>query len=333
MQPVERKTDSQEIEDFLDGLESQAWLKTGPKRWWPKFLFFFSDIRNIVSILGTGKLLSRNEADRRKLLVIDSASQEVLGNTDPSLRDYVRLYFGPRTPTQFRNEGMRPKDKQELGAHCPVPVFLLFNSRSVLTLSGCQFSDGSGASSIASIGSDAKFLKGLQFRKIYHRGPYNTVSDHDIKFHRHAEVLIPNELDLSNLRFIFCRSPAEKEMLLHLLADSVRQEWEEKVFVDGKQSLFEKRWTFVERVELSSKRVVFHFSPDTCTPGPFEVHLTLCDLDEGVSKTKTWPDQNASGPAVMNFSKALRAYDVKLELDGNLAYASRFVLELEDIPF
>jgi len=89
----------------------------------------------------------------------------------------------------------------------------------------------------------------------------------------------------------------------------------------------------VERVELSSKRVVFHFSPDTRTPGPFEVHLTLCDLDEGVSKTNTWPDQNASGPAVMNFSKALRAYDVKLELDGNLAYANRFVLELEDIPF
>lgn len=331
MQPIKRKADSREIEAFLDELESQPWLKESPKHWWPKFLFFFSDIRNVVNILESGKLLSRNEVARRKLPFVDCASQEVLDCTDPELKDYVRLYFGPRTPTQYRNEGIRPVGQRQLDAHCPVPVFLLFDSRSILTRSVCEFSDVSGASQIASIGCDAQFLKSLPFRKIYHRDAYDIVANYDIKLHRHAEVLIPGELDLSDLRYIFCRSPAEKETLLHLLPTHVRQKRAKTVFVEGKRNLFEKHWTFVERVELSADRLVFHFSPDTLTPGPFEARLTLVDLDSGASRTKSIPDFYAAEPRIENFSRKRESYEVKLELDDNLAYANRFVLD--DIPF
>lgn len=221
--------------------------------------------------------------------------------------------------------------ERQLEAHCPVPVFLLFDSRSILTRSVCEFSDVSGASQIASIGCDAQFLRSLPFRKIYHRGAYDTVANYDIKLHRHAEVLIPRELDLSDLRYIFCRSPAEKETLLHLLPTHARQKLAKMILVEGKQNLFEKRWTFVERVELLPDRIVFHFSPDTCTPGPFEACLTLLDLDSGSSQTQMFSNFYADRPRVKIFSQRQESYEVKLELDGNLAYANRFVLD--DIPF
>jgi hypothetical protein len=56
-------------------------------------------------------------------MIIDNASRNVMANTDPYVRDFVRLYFRPQTPTQYRNEGIRPKNMRELESHCPVPVF------------------------------------------------------------------------------------------------------------------------------------------------------------------------------------------------------------------
>lgn len=331
MPPIKRKVDSQEIEAFLGDLEGKPWLKTGPRRWWPKFLFFFSDIRNIVNILESGKLLSRNEVARRKLPIVDCASREILGQTDPRLKDYVRLYFGPRTPTQYLNEGLRPVGERQLEAHCPVPIFLLFDSKSILTRSDCEYSNGNIASSAALRGSDAQFLKSLPFEKIYHRGVYDKTAGHDIIFHRHAEALIPDELDLKALRYILCRSPAEKETLVHLLPADVYQELAQIIFVEGKQNLFEKRWTFVERVELSPDRVVFHFSPDTRTPGPFEARLTVLDLESGDSGTESFPDFYAVKPRIKDFSRKRESYEVRLDLDGNPVYANRFVLA--DTPF
>lgn len=36
------------------------------------------------------------------------------------------LYFRPRTPTQFHNEGIRPPlQRGQSGAHCPVPIFFV----------------------------------------------------------------------------------------------------------------------------------------------------------------------------------------------------------------
>ena len=83
----------------------------GYQKWWSEFLFHFSDISNVVSILNRGKLYSRNKALRLGLMHNDNADDDVIGNTGLSAKDYVRFYFGALTPTQYHNEGLKPKSQ------------------------------------------------------------------------------------------------------------------------------------------------------------------------------------------------------------------------------
>src|SRR4051812_16057251 len=125
---IDRKPDSADIETFVDQLRQSPWL--GPARqWWPKFLFHFASLDR-VQILETGKLLCRS----RKPMARDTATPAVMSRTSDAWKDHVRLYFRPRTPTQFQIEGFRaPSDYGSLGQHMPVPVFFLFDAKEILT--------------------------------------------------------------------------------------------------------------------------------------------------------------------------------------------------------
>ena len=105
----------------------------GNLEWWPQYVYHFTDIQNAACILNDGILYSRAEPDRQNCMVVDNASPEIIAQTRPEYTRFVRLYFRPRTPTQFRNEGIRPKDKRELGAHCPVPIYFCFDSLDILS--------------------------------------------------------------------------------------------------------------------------------------------------------------------------------------------------------
>lgn len=114
---ITRKPDAQEIKRFLEHLKSQPWL--GPaRRWWPDFLFRVDNIEATANILNTGKLLSRAAAQTSGLMITDSASPDVIARTSDHWKQYARLYFRPRTPTQFSNEGFRPAGHYTHNAHC-----------------------------------------------------------------------------------------------------------------------------------------------------------------------------------------------------------------------
>lgn len=242
------KPDKDTIEEFIFNLAKQRWLKRSARYWWPKCLFHFTDIRNVVGILKIGKLLSRNNAEKKGLMATDNASPEVIDGTDDWVKDYVRFYFRPRTPTQYRNEGIRPKSERMLGAHCPVPVFFIFKSMPILTQKGTRFSDGNLGSYHSSIGDSVEFLQNLPFKKIYHSGAYDKNVDSDIKFHRNAEVIVPNEIDLKFLHYIFCRSEAEKETLLNLLPEEIKKKWIRKIIYKPDLALFEKKMDVCRKI-------------------------------------------------------------------------------------
>ena len=199
----------------MDALDALEWKHKGEARsWWPKFVFHYTALENAVSILKSGMLYSRREAERKGLLVTDVASASVLSNTSRDHRRHVRLYFRPKTPTQFSNEGIRPAQSIRYGAHCPVPVFFLFDSGDLLTRKSTQFSDGSLAGyNPGRIGDTGKFFESLPFQQIYHNTWFKEEEKQEIVARRHAEVIVPDELDLDSLRFIWCRSEAEKETL------------------------------------------------------------------------------------------------------------------------
>lgn len=326
---ITRKVDSKKIQEHMNGLKKQ--LRLGEARsWWPRFLFRFDDISSTAKILNEGRLLCRNSAKALGVMGIDCASPEVIQATGEKWKQYVRLYFRPRTPTQYQSEGFRPSDRLELGAHCPVPVVMLFDASDILTREGTQFSDGNLAAKAARTGSDATFLRRIPFKVVYHDERFDASEKADIILRRHAEVIVPNELDLSSLRYIGCRTQAEYETLLYLLEGKARKEWSVKM--GTKANLHIRHWTFVEEVELTRKKIRFQFNPSTKAAGPFHANVEI--REDATGKEYYW--ENVEYIANSSLELSIRdlshpeAYTVRLELDGKLAYANRYD---EEIPF
>ena len=330
---VERKPDSAQIRDFLAGLEKQTWLRGGERDWWPKFVFHYTDLLNAVSVLRDDCLFSRSLAEQQGKLVVSSGSRSELARTDSAITNCVRLYFRPRTPTQFYAEGIRSRDSLSRSrypdAHCPVPVFFLFDSTAILTRGDCKFSDGGLNSPSYRILSTAAELALLPWKEIYHNSWVNYTPV--IAHRRNAEVIVPDRLDLGALRFIYCRSAAEKETLLSLLPSRVRHRYQRVILATSRTTLFEKRHTFVEEVRLSSRSARFTFSPDTKSPGPFHLRVELDD-QSGHRYYSEEREFQANGSLSLNIPGSMSEYSICLRLDEHVAYRNSYYEEME-IPF
>ncbi len=317
-----RKPDADEIEQFIQDLQQEKWLTSSSQAWWPKYIFHYSDITNIVKILKCGKLYSRTILEDSGEFQTDIASKDVIRSTQEDCKKYVRFYFGPRTPTQHSNEGFRPPEAQALESHCPVPVFLLFDSISMLTRHDCKYSNGNIATNYWRLGETAEFLRSLPFKSIYHRRSLYGTSDQEKKeiiFHRNAEVLVENELDLSALKFIVCRSTAEKDTLLNLLPSDIRNRYLKTIIYATKRDLFERKWTFVERVSTKAESISFHFFPDTKTPGPFVARLEIHDPASKEIRIEEREHFIAKGSKELKFRAPRQHYIATLFLNEHLA--------------
>ncbi|MFC6290159.1 DarT ssDNA thymidine ADP-ribosyltransferase family protein [Levilactobacillus angrenensis] len=80
---------------------------------WPRFAYHFTDILNAVNILKEEHIYSRNYAIQNGLMRNDNASNQVISQTSSDVGNYVRLYFRPKTPTQFYNEGFQVKSSRK----------------------------------------------------------------------------------------------------------------------------------------------------------------------------------------------------------------------------
>ena len=307
----------------------ETWRKRLPAHdWWPRFVYHFTDITNAVSILDEGKLYSRAEANRRGLLRTDVAAPDVIGQTAASYLEYVRLYFRPRTPTQFRNEGIRPRGDRWAGALCPVPVFLCFDTVHVLCRGDTELSDGNMASAHVQHAPAQEIFERIPFDHVFHDGPFSK-QDGSITFHRCAEVLVPKVLGLApSLKMIVCRSPAERTTLLHLLSEPARRRWAPVVRIDY-QALFERRWTFVESIATTGTSIEFRFNPSTQTPGPFQVRF---EYREAGSRPRIWTGHKDELNVSASFGVAGATHgEARLLLDDCMAFAGD--ITFEDAPF
>ncbi len=224
-------------------------------------------------------MYSRNLAVEKKLLKFDIAGQDVIDSTPDWVKDFARFYFRPQTPTQWNNEGIRPKNQLSLKAQCPVPVYLLFDAIEVLSLEQTQFSKGNLAKCPPETFNDIHELKTFPFDLIYHVGGF-PLSDRDkITYCRNAEVIVPTKLSVKYLRIIYCRSEAEKDTLMNLINNDIWNKWRDFIKVDIKGHLFRKRWTFIDKTQLANSYIILSFSPDSQTPGPFNVRFKLHDIE------------------------------------------------------
>jgi len=331
----EYKPDYIKIFNKLEQIKNETWL-TESQKWWPDNLFHFTDIINAINILKEGKLYSRLSLEQQNTNHFDIASSDVINNTENIWKNYVRLYFRPRTPTLYRNEGFRTQSELQLHSQCPVPIYFVFNSKEILAQETTLFSNGNLAAE-AETGNDFSFFDSLPFHKIYHDASlygYSNGDKRNIIFHRHAEVIIPNELTLQHLKFISCRSNAEFQMFKYMLPEDILKKYSNKIRIASKALLFYANWTFIETVDLNSEELVFHFNPSTTSIGKFKAHVEL--VDKEINKTYSWEDDNFLANKKLRFNldnlNNPSNYEISLYLNDHIAYKNTFT-ESTDSPF
>lgn len=331
------KHDADRIRAVLDNLANADWVKRSERRWWPRLLFHYTDIHNAVRILSSGFLSSRQYLEDEGLLAVSSGSNEVLAATHPDIKNYVRLYFRPKTPTQYYAEGVKSShtlsNSRFPDAHCPIPIFFLFDSAEILSRDDCKFSDRGLASSNYQILSTAQDLADLDWRKIYHTGSidFSRPEESDIIARRMAEVIIPGHMDLTSLKWIYCRSEAEKDTLLHLLPDTLRPLYERRIFATTRSDLYFRQHTFLESARLDGEAAYLSFSPDTQSSGPFRLQIRIRANDEIRQHTEDgFVFQR--GEFRWKIRTGFDDYEFELLLDGNLVFRNRY-FEVDDIPF
>lgn len=306
----------------------QSWVGAVSDKWIPRYVYHFTDVQNAVGVLRSGELMSRAEASARGAMRNDNAASDVIENTPAAHKQFARLYFRPRTPTQWHSEGIRAPADRYHGAHCPVPIFLAFDLIDTLLKDGVNVSNGNMASGRVSFTDTEEFFKTLPFALIYHDGPIAQAQRADIVFHRHAEVLVPRSLAIApTLRWILCRSHAERETLLYLLGDA-RQRLEHLVKV-GDQKLFYANHFHVDRVEVvgAAPRVSFYLNAPSGRTACVRFQLT----SQTSGKTWTW-SSDAWSQSVLTIGLAgTEAGPMHLWIEDCLAYAA--LPSHSDAPF
>ena len=168
------KSDADQIRAVLNDLSQMGWIARTERQNWPRFLFHYTDVQNAAHILSSGFLYSRRHLEDSIGMPVSSGSDEVLAGTQPWIKNYVRLYFRPKTPTQYYAEGVKSSltlsNSSFPDAHCPVPVFFLFDSAEILSRGDCLCSDKGLGSRDHKIMSTAQNLANLEWQKIYTQG-------------------------------------------------------------------------------------------------------------------------------------------------------------------
>ncbi len=285
---MQRKPDDEAIGAFFAELSQAPWLYAR-QRAWPRFFFHVTDAANVVSILHDRELLCRDIAQATGRMQNDNASAEVLDGTHPAYFEAVRLYFRPRTPTFWHNEGICPQGRcTKYRAHCPMPVALLFDAAEVAGQTGVIFSSGNLAGSATRVGSDLEFLRSLNFEGIYHDQPPPAAEKARIQAARQSEIMVPGGLPLTALRRIASRSHAERQTLRTMLDDAgVQSPVAADAFVADYRCCHGHR-TYVEHVIHDGERLIVAFNQPTETPGPYTANLVVTPVDTGETATKTF---------------------------------------------
>ncbi len=296
---------------------------------WPNRLFRHEPIENAAKIIQSGEMLSRKSS--AGLRVVDIAPDEIV-NSRVAAHDYVRLYFRPKTPTQYRIEGIAKPEEIYLDRHAPVLVIFVFDSSTILTRQGVQFSDGNMQSTRTNQGDNDEFFGRIPFDRVYHEGAFDKASTEgpEILRCRCAEVLMPSPLPLDGaLQAILCRSDAERRTLLHYLGDHAER-WASRIRVYRENGLFESRYTYVDAFDATGAGVTFKLHPRRDNAAV----RTFIEVKNSAGAVVL-----RSGPTDLNPATGWKidkrlpdgTYLAIVELEGSKAYEAPFLID--ELPF
>ena len=315
--PPQQKRSAAAFRASIRELRAESWL--GSRHWWPFFLFYYTDLHSVVDVLRSGELLAPRIAG---------------GSITSRWDDSVRLYFRPRTPDLFHAEGFRPARQPVPPRYAPIPVYLLFDLESVLTLPDVRFTDTDPikAGDKARTYQTPSSFQQMPFEQIYHDSALAPDEKDEILRCREAQVIVPERLTLESLQSIWLRSAAEYETLHQLLPAATWAHWHDKITTRTDYHLFNNRRPYVTRAVLQPQQVTFFFNPcqhaDDCGP-----YLAQIIIEHSNGQRTEWQDDALGAQEALHFAFAgdaagqdahAGAYSVQLLLDGELAYAGHY---------
>lgn len=297
------------------------------RKHWPQCLFHHAPLESALAIIRDGKLRARNDPQRQHLH--DVAAPGVI-DSRADAHDRVRLYFRPRTPTQFHIEGIR-KDgecKYGPGAHAPVLVMFVLDAKRILMLPDVMFSDRNMQSYGARFGDSEDFFGSIPFESVYHEG--GTAGDNSIIAHRCAEILPTTPLPLEGfLKGIWFRSEPERDTFLHRL-DIKRSPWEGLCQVSEELKVFDKRFAFLSEIGLSSEGVSFRINYRHDLK-PINISIQVINRNGKLCADFNNPEfstlNNSGGRWIFRTPLEPSSYLVRVKIEGHLAYESMIALE------
>lgn len=296
------------------------------RKYWPTRLFHHAPLENAVAILQAGVLRSRS--DPLNPHPRDVAAPGVIDARNHA-HDRVRLYFRPKTPTQYHIEGIqRAGECNYVGAHAPVLVMFALDARSVLSQPDIMFSNQNMQLGGTVPGTDEEYFSQIPFTKVFSEGGIG--GDRSIIDARAAEVLTTSPLELSTcLREIYFRSEPERDTVLHMLGEQ-RAAWSRYCHVSDALKVFEKKHTFVQEVGLTPKGVVFRFNP-RFDRAPIDTKIQVWN-QQGQRLIDFYNSAMAAKPEgfdrwIWNHDLPPGRYTVKIELEGSLAYLAEIPLD------
>lgn len=275
----------------------------------------------------------------------------VISVSQNKIKEYARLYFRPRTPTQYHNEGYKPEHIRKAGinANCPVPIFFFLDSNTVLNMDGVEFSETSCAGR-----QDLRLLSGVEefaclpFNKIYHDSYFSLDERDDIVKHRHAEVVRLNGLPIRNaIKGIVCRSAAEKQTLLYLLKTKYAkayQVYRPIIRYSPELNLFFNNGIFIKTVEYSEGKIEVVFNNSDKRYGrkksngediKFKAIVTYIDgYDNVINRALFTTVVNYADVGSVNLD--IKKPDaegaiIEIRFDGNLMYKNRLSMSTEEL--
>ena len=242
--------------------------------WWPHFAFHFTDVMNAVSILNTGFIFCR--ADAASYMQNDNAARKVIDLTKASVKEFVRFYFRPLTPTQYYNEGFKHPQIQYQGANVPVPLFFIYDLAQMMEEQGFLISGKTQAGHAEEPLNGIEAFQKLDFDKIY---SYGVESAGENKKFRQAELLYPHRWPVGkSLYRIVCRNQLEKELFLELLrkGSSCDVECFLPYITVFEKDLFYSNGLFMTNIECIGDRLILSFSDTLAKQEYMELNMQRC---------------------------------------------------------
>ena len=169
---------------------------------------------NFVQIMKKEFIYSRSELNRQQIQNTEIALQDIINKTPSDIMEYVRFYWRAKTPTNFKNEGIKPSrvlNFFDWSAHSPIPVIIIFD-KNIALHNDVKFTNGNASSKYTLITEDlSSNSKYFSWANIFHEGIINNLNyTREITNNKNAELLYPTKISTQYIKKIIFRTEIDK---------------------------------------------------------------------------------------------------------------------------